>query len=348
MLWLALEKEVLLLRLALCAFCNAPYIRQRISNFLAQPSMKDTTILITGAGGQIGSVLTQELRAAYGPDRVIASDLRELTDQDGPAEVLDAMDAHRMAYLIDQYKVTQIYHLAAILSATGEKDPMRAWQINMRSFFNVLEIAREKELDRVYFPSSIAVFGKEASTVDTPQNEVLIPETVYGISKVAGENWSNYYHSRYGLDVRSVRYPGIIGYQSMPGGGTTDYAVDIYHHAVANKPFECFLSENTALPMMYMDDAIRGTIELMEAPADKLTVRTSYNLAGMSFSPAEVAASIKREIPDFEIQYKPDFRQAIADSWPSSIDDSRARADWGWKPAFDLDAMTKDMIEHLR
>lgn len=310
--------------------------------------MKDTRILIVGAGGQIGSVLTQALRSAYGASNVLATDLRPLPEQDGPAAVLNALDAQALDELVEKYRITQIYHLAAILSATGEKDPMWAWNINMASLFNVLETARKRQLDKVYFPSSIAVFGREAAPENTPQYEVLIPETVYGISKVAGEQWSNYYYRRYGLDVRSLRYPGIIGYQSLPGGGTTDYAVDIYHYAVQNKPFTCFLKADTMLPMLYMDDAIRATLELMEAPADKISVRTSYNLAGMSFTPAEITESIRKEVPGFQIIYEPDFRQAIADSWPGSIDDSRARADWGWKPAFDLDAMTRDMLVHLK
>lgn len=309
--------------------------------------MKQDRILIIGAGGQIGSVLTEALRQVHQPDNVIASDLRDLGPQEGPVEVLNALDPAALEEIVKKWEITQIYHLAAILSATGEKDPMKAWDINMRSLFNVLEISRERNLAKVYFPSSIAVFGREAASVATPQYEVLIPETVYGISKVAGENWANYYYRRYGVDVRSLRYPGIIGYQSMPGGGTTDYAVDIYHYAIQHKPYECFLKDDTSLPMLYMSDAIRATLELMEAPADRLSVRTSYNLSGMSFTPAEIAASIKKQVPDFEVTYKPDFRQAIADSWPGSIDDSAARADWGWKPEFDLDAMTKDMLHHL-
>jgi threonine 3-dehydrogenase len=309
--------------------------------------MKQDNILIIGAGGQIGAVLTEALRTAYGADNVIATDLKPLVNQSGPSEVLDALDAVALEALVKKWRINQIYHLAAILSATGEKDPMWAWNINMTSLFNVLETARQHSLNKVYYPSSIAVFGREAAQLNTPQYEVLIPETVYGISKVAGENWANYYYRRYGLDVRSLRYPGIIGHQSMPGGGTTDYAVDIYHYAVQHKPYECFLRDNTALPMLYMDDAIRGTIELMDAPADRLSVRTSYNLAGMTFTPDEIAASIRKLVPDFKISYKPDFRQAIADSWPASIDDSAARHDWGWKPKFDLDAMTKDMLEHL-
>lgn len=309
--------------------------------------MKQDRILIVGAGGQIGAVLTEALREVYGPENVVASDMRELENQNGPVELLNALDAAAMEEIVKKWRINQIYHLAAILSASGEKDPMRAWDINMRSLFNVLEISRLRNLSKVYFPSSIAVFGREAAHANTPQYEVLIPETVYGISKVAGENWANYYFRRYGLDVRSLRYPGIIGYQSMPGGGTTDYAVDIYHYAVQSKPYECFLSADTSLPMLYMPDAIRATLELMEAPANRLSVRTSYNLSGMSFTPAEVAASIRKLMPDFKITYKPDFRQAIADSWPASIDDSAARNDWNWKPEFDLDAMTKDMLEHL-
>ena len=309
--------------------------------------MKQDRILIIGAGGQIGAVLTDALRRVFQPDNVIASDLRDLGPQEGPVEILNALDPLALEEVVKKWKVTQIYHLAAILSATGEKDPMKAWDINMRSLFNVLEISRLRGLDKVYFPSSIAVFGREAAHTDTPQYEVLIPETVYGISKVAGENWANYYFRRYGVDVRSLRYPGIIGYQSMPGGGTTDYAVDIYHYAIQAKAYECFLSQDTSLPMLYMPDAIRATLELMEAPADSLTVRTSYNLSGMSFTPAEIAGSIRRLMPNFQISYQPDFRQAIADSWPASIDDSAARRDWGWKPEFDLDAMTKDMLHHL-
>lgn len=309
--------------------------------------MKKETILVVGAGGQIGAVLTEALRDVYGDRHVVASDLRDLGEQAGPTEILDAGDGQALEALVKKWKVNQIYHLAAILSATGEKDPMWAWDINMRSLFNVLEVARQRSLNKVYFPSSIAVFGREASHHNTPQYEVLIPETVYGVSKVAGENWCNYYYRRYGLDVRSLRYPGIIGYQSMPGGGTTDYAVDIYHYAVKGEDYQCFLGPHTRLPMLYMPDAIRGTLELMEAASSRLSVRTSYNLAGMSFTPEEVTNSIRGERPSFKTTYKPDFRQAIADSWPQSIDDSIARHDWGWKPEYDLDAMTKDMLFHL-
>ncbi|MBL7802143.1 MAG: NAD-dependent epimerase/dehydratase family protein [Saprospiraceae bacterium] len=310
--------------------------------------MTSDRILLTGAGGQIGAVLTEALRETYGADHVVATDLKALGPQSGPTEILNALDAPALDELVRKYRITQIYHLAAILSATGEKDPMWAWNINMTSLFNVLEVARQREVAKVYFPSSIAVFGREAHRNNTPQFEVLIPETVYGISKVAGENWANYYFRRYGLDVRSMRYPGIIGYQSMPGGGTTDYAVDIYHYAVQHKPYECFLRADTRLPMLYMPDTIKATLQLMEAPSDCLTVRTSYNLAGMSFTPEEIAASIQKEMPGFQISYKPDFRQAIADSWPATIDDSAARRDWGWQPEYDLDAMTRDMLYHLK
>jgi len=309
--------------------------------------MQAETVLVIGANGQIGTVLAQALRGVYGENNVIASDLRPPAEDQGLFEILDVLDGARLLDIVQRYKVSQIYHLAAILSAKGEQDPKRAWEINMSSLFNVLEIAKDYKL-RVFFPSSIAVYGAHTPRENTPQFTIREPSTVYGISKVAGENWCNYYHLRYGLDVRSIRYPGIIGYQSLPGGGTTDYAVDIYHKAVQGQPFECFLSADTMLPMLYMDDAIRATLELMFTDPDKIQVRTSYNLAGMSFSPAEVAASIQKHIPDFSISYKPDFRQAIADSWPQSIDDSKAREEWGWKPRFDLEGMTVDMLMHLR
>lgn len=309
--------------------------------------MRKDKILVIGAGGQIGTVLVKKLREVFGSQNVVATDLRLPEDSEGPAEILNAMDGEAILAAVKKYEISQIYHLVAMLSATGEKMPMKAWDLNMTTFFNVLEIAREQKLAKVFFPSSIAVFGKGAARVNTPQDSVLIPATVYGISKVAGENWCNYYWDKYRVDVRSVRYPGIIGYQSLPGGGTTDYAVDIYHHAVRGEKFTCFLGANTCLPMLYMDDAIRGTLELMDAPAKMLSIRTSYNLAGMSFTPAEIAASIQRELPNFEIDYAPDFRQSIAASWPERIDDFYARRDWGWKPRFDLQAMTVDMLHHL-
>lgn len=310
--------------------------------------MRPTKILLTGAGGQIGTVLTEALREIHGPSNIIATDIRPLLDGHGPTAVLDVMDGAALHAFCEKNGVSQIYHLAAILSAKGEQMPQKAWEINMTSLFNVLETAKNQGMDRVYFPSSIAVFGLESPKQDTPQFGPLIPETVYGISKAAGENWCNYYFKKYGLDVRSLRYPGIVGWQSLPGGGTTDYAVEIYHEALKKGKYTCFLRENTRLPMLYMADAIRATVELMEADAPKIKLRTSYNLAGMSFTPAEIAASIRRKIPGFEMECQPDFRQAIADSWSETIDDSAARRDWGWKPEFDLDAMTDDMIFHLK
>lgn len=309
--------------------------------------MKKETILITGAGGQIGAVLAQALRRRFGTTQVITTDVRELPDQDGPSEILNILDAKRLHELVQQYKVTQLYHLAAILSAKGELQPKTAWEVNMQGIMNVLIEAKNEKL-KVFFPSSIAVFGSQTPGTNTPQHTVLEPETVYGISKAASENWCQYFHKRYGVDVRSVRYPGIIGYETLPGGGTTDYAVDIYHQALQHKTYECFLKPGTLLPMMYMPDAIRATLELMEAPPEKVKVRTSYNLSGMSFSPAEIAAEIQKHIPDFTVHYKPDFRQQIADTWPNSIDDSTARNDWGWRPEYDLATMTTDMLKHLR
>ncbi len=338
------DRAIVTLHLPVAFFANCLLLPTALTTL----TMKKDHILVIGAGGQIGAVLTETLREVHGADQVLATDLRDLGEQAGPTAILNVLDPVALSELVKKWRINQIYHLAAILSASGEKDPMWAWDVNMKGLFNVLEIARQRNLKKVYFPSSIAVFGREAAHQNTPQYEVLIPETVYGISKVAGENWCNYYYRRYGLDVRSLRYPGIIGYQSMPGGGTTDYAVDIYHYAVRGEPYECFLTANTCLPMLYMPDAIRATLELMEAPTNRLSVRTSYNLAGMSFTPDEVAKSIRREVPDFKIKYKPDFRQAIADSWPASIDDSMARSEWGWRPEFDLNRMTTDMLLHLR
>jgi threonine 3-dehydrogenase len=310
--------------------------------------IKMTKILITGASGQLGSVLTEKLQQKYGVHNVIASDLRINPSFNGCFEVLDATDFDALKQIVLQFEITQIYHLAAILSANGEKSPLSTWDINMKSLFNVLEVTRLTNIDKVFFPSSIAVYGNDAPKIETPQNYVLAPSTVYGISKVAGENWAHYYYERYGLDIRSIRYPGVIGHQSLPGGGTTDYAIDIFHKAVKNEVFECFLEATATLPMIYMDDTIRATIELMEAPKENITVRTSYNLSGMSFSPEQLTKSIQKIYPDFKIVYKPDFRQRIAESWPSSIDDSSARADWNWKPQFDIDAMTSVMIEELK
>jgi threonine 3-dehydrogenase len=308
--------------------------------------MTKKTILITGAGGQIGSVLTRTLRDTYGTASVIATDIRSTELGDGPFELLDVLNGNRLHELVNRYRVTEIYHLAAILSARGEQNPKIAWDINMDSLFNVLDAAKERKL-KVFFPSSIAAFGPNTPKVNTPQETITQPTTVYGISKAAGENWCQYYFLKYGLDVRSVRFPGIIGYQSLPGGGTTDYAVDIYHKATLGEEFTCFLGPDTRLPMLYMDDAIQGVLQLMNAPKDKLSVRTSYNLAGVSFTPAEISAEIQKHHPDFKIHYAPDFRQAIADSWPQSIDDQQARQDWNWQPQFDLARMTADMLSHL-
>jgi len=307
-------------------------------------------ILVIGASGQIGVELTLALRKIYGNAQVVASDLREENDLlkgTGPYVSLDVMNKEMLHVQVIRQNITQIYLLAAILSATGEKNPSLAWHLNMQSLLNVLDIAREEKLNKVYWPSSIAVFGPTSPKQNCPQQTIIEPITVYGISKYAGEFWCNYYHQRYGVDVRSLRYPGLISYKSAPGGGTTDYAVEIYHEALEEKKYSCFLREDTYLPMMYMPDAIRATIELMEAPADKITVRQSYNISGMSFSPKEITASIQKHIPEFYISYKPDYRQKIADSWPQSIDDSVAQKDWGWKRDFDLDAMTGDMLDNL-
>ncbi len=307
-------------------------------------------ILVIGASGQIGVELTLALRKIYGNANVVASDLREqnpLLEGTGPYVSLDVMNKEMLHVQVIRQNFTQIYLLAAILSATGEKNPNLAWNLNMTGLLNVLDIAREEKIHKVYWPSSIAVFGPTSPKRDCPQQTIIEPTTVYGISKYAGEFWCHYYHQRFGVDVRSLRYPGLISYKSAPGGGTTDYAVEIYHEALENKKYQCFLKEDTYLPMMYMPDAIRATIELMEAPAAKIGVRTSYNLSGMSFSPKEIAAVIEKHIPGFVMQYKPDYRQAIADSWPQSIDDSVARRDWGWKEEYNLESMTRDMFINL-
>ncbi|MGK2862041.1 MAG: NAD-dependent epimerase/dehydratase family protein [Chitinophagaceae bacterium] len=307
-------------------------------------------ILVIGASGQIGVELTLALRKIYGNASVIASDLREENDLlkgTGPYVSLDVMNNEMLHVQVIRQGITQIYLLAAILSATGEKNPGLAWHLNMQSLLNVLNIAREEKLHKVYWPSSIAVFGPSSPKKNCPQQTIIEPTTVYGISKYAGEFWCNYFHMKYGVDVRSLRYPGLISYKSAPGGGTTDYAIEIFHEAIEEKKYESFLKENTYLPMMYMPDAIRATIELMEAPENKIAVRTSYNVSSMSFSPKEIYSEIKKHIPDFQIEYKPDYRQEIADSWPQSIDDTVARNDWGWKEEYDLSAMTKDMLANL-
>lgn len=308
-------------------------------------------ILIIGACGQIGVELTLALRNVYGANNVVASDIREeheLLKGTGPYVVLNAMDAEAILQTVRKEKITQIYLLAALLSATGEKDPKRAWDINMQSLLQVLDLAVQEKLHKIYWPSSIAVFGTTTPKQDTPQRTIIEPQTVYGISKYAGELWCQYYHQRWGLDVRSLRYPGLISWKSAPGGGTTDYAVEIYHEALKEGKYTSFLARGTYLPMMYMDDAIRGTIELMEAPAEKIKSRMAYNIGAMSFAPEEIAASIQKHIPQFDISYAPDFRQKIADGWPQRIDDSAARTDWGWKHEFDLDRMTADMLMHLK
>ncbi|MEN9951595.1 MAG: hypothetical protein RLY85_2347 [Bacteroidota bacterium] len=312
--------------------------------------MKKDRILVIGASGQIGVELTLALRKIYGGANVVASDLREeneLLKGTGPYVSLDVMNKEMLHVQIIRQNITQVYLLAAILSATGEKNPPLAWNLNMQSLLNVLDIAKEEKLDRIYWPSSIAVFGPTSPKLDCPQQTIIEPTTVYGISKYAGEFWCNYFHQRYGVDVRSLRYPGLISYKSSPGGGTTDYAVEIFHAAREKGHYTSFLMAGTRLPMMYMPDAIRATIELMEAPAAKIKVRTSYNVAGMSFSPEEIAGEIEKHIPQFQMQYVPDYRQQIADSWPQSIDDSSARADWGWRPEYDLATMTTDMFQNL-
>ena len=308
-------------------------------------------ILVLGACGQIGIELVTALRAAYGANRVFASDIREehpALRGSGPYAVLNATDAIAVHDFVTRNNITQIYHLAALLSATSEKAPLRAWDINMSSLLQVLDIAVQEKLHKIYWPSSIAVFGPTTPRQDTPQQTIVEPRTVYGISKYAGELWCQYYHQRYGLDVRSLRYPGLVSWKADAGGGTTDYAVEIYHEAIKNNHYTAFLKEDTYLPMMYMDDAIRGTIELMEAPDEKMKTRMAYNISAMSFSPKEIGASIQQHLPDFKLDCVPDFRQQIADGWPQSIDDTAARQDWGWKHNFDLDKMTEDMLTNLR
>jgi nucleoside-diphosphate-sugar epimerase len=309
------------------------------------------TILILGACGQIGTELTLALRQKYGNESVVASDIRrsDLAElQDGPFEILDASDADALRAVCEQYKIHTVYHLVAMLSATGEKFPMKAWDLNMQSLLHVLELAREGVIQKIFWPSSIAVFGPTTPKEHTPQQTIMEPSTVYGISKLAGERWCEYYFNKYGVDVRSIRYPGLISWKSQPGGGTTDYAVEIYYKALEEGRYTSFLSEHRALPMMYMDDAIRATIELTEAPAELVKVRNSYNLAGISFDPVTIAASIAGHIEGFEMDCVPDFRENIAASWPASIDDSAAQADWNWTPKYDLEAMTAAMLGNLK
>lgn len=312
--------------------------------------MNKDSILVIGACGQIGTELVRELRLAYGAFRVIAADRvppGKGMSQAGPFEQLDALDRRGLAALVHRYEINQVYHLAAMLSATGEQQPQQAWDLNMQSLLNVLDLAREKKLARVFWPSSIAVFGPGAPRNDCPQDAPHDPATVYGISKSAGEQWCRYYYEKYGVDTRSLRYPGLISWRTPPGGGTTDYAVDIFHQAMAGERYTCFLQSSTLLPMMYMPDAVRATLQLMQAPAAALSVRGAYNLSAMSFTPAELAASVTRFLPGFSIDYAPDHRQKIADSWPGRLDDSPARRDWGWSHEYDLAATTRDMLLHL-
>jgi len=310
--------------------------------------MATDKILIIGSNGQIGLELAENLRKVYGDDNVVCSDVRMLENQIAPFELLDILDVQRLHEIVKEHQITQVYLLAALLSATAEKNPKFAWDLNMNGLFHVLDMAKEGIIKKIYWPSSIAVFGPTTPRVHTPQFTVMEPNTIYGISKQAGERYCEYYHQKYGVDVRSIRYPGLIGWKSAPGGGTTDYAVHIYHEAIKHQKYECFLSAETTLPMMYMEDAIRATIDLMKAPAEKVKIRSAYNVAGISFNPEEIATSIRKHIPAFSISYKPDFRQAIADSWPQSIDDTRAREDWGWQPNYDLDKMTEVMLENLK
>jgi nucleoside-diphosphate-sugar epimerase len=309
--------------------------------------MANDTILVTGANGQIGSELVLALRKIYGEDNIIASDIKAPIADNGRFEQLDVTDAARAHEILSKNNITQIYHLAALLSGTSEKNPALAWKINMDGLFNILDTAKAQNISKIFWPSSIAVFGPNSPKQNTPQYCGMDPTSVYGISKLAGEGWCRYYNLKRDMDIRSVRYPGLISYKTKAGGGTTDYAVDIYFEAKEKQQYTCFLKEGTYLPMMYMPDAIRGTIELMEAPKENIKIKDSYNLSAMSFSPIEIAQSIKKEIPDFAISYEPDFRQAIADSWPQSIDASYASNEWNWKPEYDLDKMTKDMLANV-
>ncbi|MDF4220978.1 NAD-dependent epimerase/dehydratase family protein [Maribacter huludaoensis] len=308
-------------------------------------------ILIIGACGQIGTELTLTLREKHGGENIIASDIREGNDElmeSGPFEILDATNYDSLEEVIAYYDISEVYLMAAMLSATAEKFPMRAWNLNMNTLFNVLNLAKEKKIDKIFWPSSIAVFGPNTPKDDTPQNTIMEPSTVYGISKQSGERWCEYYFKKFDVDVRSIRYPGLISWKTMPGGGTTDYAVEIYHKALSEGSYTCFLEEDTKLPMMFMDDAIRATLQIMEAPSENIKERSAYNLAAMSFTPKEMAENIKAVIPEFEMAYEPDFRQEIANSWPSSIDDSSAQKDWNWKAEFDLEKTTETMLENLK
>ena len=308
-------------------------------------------VLIIGSSGQIGTELVMELRKIYGNENVIAADIRSSSDEvmnSGPFEPLDIMNNKLLREIVKNHKVTQVYLLVALLSATAEKNISLAWDLNMRSHSHVLDLAKDGLIKKIFWPSSIAVFGPTTPKENTPQYTVMEPNTVYGITKLAGERWNEYYFNKFGVDVRSLRYPGLIGWKAAPGGGTTDYAVDIFHQAIKTGKYESFLSKNTKIPMMYMSDAIRATIKLMAAPAEQVKIRSSYNLSGVSFTPKEISTEISKHIPNFEISYKSDFRQKIADSWPSSINDEHAQNDWGWKEEYDLKKMTKDMMMNLK
>ena len=326
-------------------------IRKWYICFLFLCYQMDTKILIIGACGQIGTELTAKLRATYGVNNVVASDIRKLNNDvvnNGIFEVINALDYNQIEHLIEQYNITDVYLMAALLSATAEKNPAFAWDLNMNSLFHVLNLAKAGKIKKIFWPSSIAVFGPTTPRHNTPQYTIMEPSTVYGISKQTGERWCEYYNKQYGVDVRSIRYPGLISWSTEAGGGTTDYAVDIYHKAITDGKFTSFLSENTELPMMYMDDAIKATIQIMQAPVEEIKIRSSYNLAAMSFTPKQIGEEIQKQYPNFELSYEPDFRQKIADSWPASIDDTSARQDWGWKNDFDLTTMTEDMFKNLK
>lgn len=313
--------------------------------------MSKEKIWVIGASGQIGSDLVVELRNIYGGDNVIASDIKEPNKEilnGGPFELFDVCSVDEISHIVKKYSITEVYNLAALLSGTAEKDPRFAWRLNMNGLFNILNVAREGYVKKIFWPSSIAVFGPTTPKELTHQVTITEPNTVYGITKIAGERWCEWFNAKYDIDVRSLRYPGLIGYKALPGGGTTDYAVDIFHHAIKGENYECFLKGDTKLPMMYMPDGIRATLELMHAPSDSISVRSSYNLSGMSFDPDMIYKAIKQHYPDFEINYKTDFRQDIADTWPASIDDKVATRDWGWKPEYDLNSMVEDMILHLK
>jgi nucleoside-diphosphate-sugar epimerase len=308
-------------------------------------------ILIIGACGQIGTELTHKLRAIHGVENVIASDIRKLNNDvvnSGSFEVINALDYNQIEHLVEQYHIEEVYLMAALLSATAEKNPAFAWDLNMNSLFHVLNLAKAKKIKKIFWPSSIAVFGPTTPKESTPQYTIMEPSTVYGISKQSGERWCEYYHNIFGVDVRSIRYPGLISWSTPPGGGTTDYAVDIFHKAITDGKYECFLSSETKMPMMYMEDAIQATVDIMEAPTESIKIRSSYNLAAMSFTPTQIAAEIQKHIPNLQVTYKPDFRQKIADSWPASIDDSQARQDWNWKNKFNIETMTVEMLKQLK